>query len=124
MNAGPHILIVDDHREMRDLVSRALDKDGFRVSYLPDVPTIAETVPGVETSTWEGFFAPAGTPQPIIDRLYEATKKALASPEVQQKLTHIGIVPKLSSPDELKRTVHEDLKFWRQAVDTAGLEPR
>jgi len=95
-----------------------------RVSYLPDVPTIAETVPGVETSTWEGFFAPAGTPQPIIDRLYEATKKALASPEVQQKLTHIGIVPKLSSPDELKRTVHEDLKFWRQAVDTAGLEPR
>ena len=95
-----------------------------RVSYLPDVPTIAETVPDVETSTWEGFFAPAGTPQPIIDRLYEATKKALASPEVQQKLTHIGIVPKLSSPDELKRTVHENLKFWRQAVDTAGLEPR
>jgi tripartite-type tricarboxylate transporter receptor subunit TctC len=95
-----------------------------RVRDLPDVPTIAETVPGVVTSTWEGFFAPAGTPSAIIDRLYEATKKALESPEVQQKLTRIGIVPNLMPPDELKRTVHEDLKFWRQAVETAGLQPQ
>lgn len=95
-----------------------------RVRDLPDVPTIAETVPGVVTSTWEGFFAPAGTPSAIIDRLYEATKKALESPEVQQKLTRIGIVPNLMPPDELKRTVHEDLKFWRQAVVTAGLQPQ
>lgn len=95
-----------------------------RVRDLPDVPTIAETVPGVVTSTWEGFFAPAGTPSAIIDRLYEATKKALETPEVQQKLTRIGIVPNLMPPDELKRTVHEDLKFWRQAVETAGLQPQ
>jgi tripartite-type tricarboxylate transporter receptor subunit TctC len=95
-----------------------------RVRDLPDVPTIAETVPGVVTSTWEGFFAPAGTPSAIIDRLYEATKKALESPEVQQKLTRIGIVPNLMPPDELKRTVHEDLKFWRQAVEAAGLQPQ
>ena len=95
-----------------------------RVKDLPDVPTIAETVPGVVTSTWEGFFAPPGTPKLVIDRLYEATKTALASADVQKKLKHIGIVPTLSSPDELKRTVHEDLKFWREAVATAGLEPQ
>lgn len=95
-----------------------------RVRDLPDIPTMAETVPGVVTSTWEGFFAPAGTPSPIIDRLYEATKKALESPEVQQKLTRIGIVPKLMSPDELKHTVHDDLKFWSHAVETAGLQPQ
>jgi tripartite-type tricarboxylate transporter receptor subunit TctC len=95
-----------------------------RVKQFPDVPTIAETVPGVVTSTWEGFFAPAGTPRPIIDRLYEATKKALASAEVQQKLNNLGIVPLLSSPDELGQTVQGDLKFWRQAIADAGIEPQ
>lgn len=95
-----------------------------RISWLPDVPTIAETVPGVETSTWEGFFAPAGTPQAIIDRLFKATKAALESAEVREKLINIGVTPRLMTPDELKSTVHEDLKFWRQAVETAGLEPQ
>jgi tripartite-type tricarboxylate transporter receptor subunit TctC len=92
-----------------------------RLKQLPDVPTIAETVPGVVTATWEGFFAPAGTPKAIIDRLSEATKKVLGSAEVQEKLNKVGVVPGWSSPEELGRTVHSELTFWREEIEALGL---
>jgi tripartite-type tricarboxylate transporter receptor subunit TctC len=94
-----------------------------RIRQFPNIPTISETVPGVATSTWLGLFAPAGTPKPIIDRVHRAVTTALESAEVREKLNRIGVVANLSSPDELGRIVHEDLKFWREAIAAAGLEP-
>lgn len=95
-----------------------------RVSQLPQVPTIAETVPGVMTFTWEGVFGPPKLPEAIVDRLYKSIKIALESEEVQQKLIQIGIVPNVGTPDELKSTVRQDLVFWRDAIASAGFKPQ
>jgi len=95
-----------------------------RLAQFPDVPTIAETVPGVTTSTWMGLFAPRGTPQPIIDKLNQVTTKVLGSSEVLEKLASVGILAKASTPEELGKTVQEDLDFWREAIATAGLGPK
>lgn len=94
-----------------------------RVKQFPDVQTIAETVPGVTTATWMGLFAPAGTPKSVIDRVHQAVITALGSADVQEKMKRIGVVPMPSSPQELARIVHDEMKFWREAIATAGFEP-
>jgi tripartite-type tricarboxylate transporter receptor subunit TctC len=95
-----------------------------RLKSFPDVPTVAETVPGVETATWVGFFAPAGTPKPIIARLHQAAEKALGSDDVRDKLARVGVDETVSSPEELRRIMHAELKFWRDAFAAAGIEPQ
>lgn len=79
-----------------------------RVKSRPDIPTIAEVVPGVTTSTWYGLFAPAGTPQPVIDRLYKAVRFALDDPDTQKKLDKSGFSLVGSTPAELDARVKQD----------------
>ena len=93
-----------------------------RVESNPDVPLINETVPGVETTTWLGFFAPAGTPDDIVAKLNEALNYALAQPDVQASMEKLGLVPRPSTPAELDELVAKDLDFWANAVATAGIE--
>lgn len=95
-----------------------------RVKSFPDVPTIAEVVPGVATATWMGLFAPAKTPKPIIDRLYQATTQALASDEVRERLAKVGVDGALSPAEDVQRTMHAELKYWRAAFAAAGVEPQ
>lgn len=94
-----------------------------RLKQFPDVATIAETVPGVTTATWMGLFAPAGTPKAIIDKVHQAVMTVLGSEEIQEKMRRIGVVPTPNSPEELGRIVHNEMKFWREAIATAGFEP-
>jgi hypothetical protein len=69
-----------------------------RASSVPELPTIAETVPGYETYSWNALFAPTGTPRPIIDRLNAAALAALADPEVAAKLKDLSIESVGSTP--------------------------
>jgi tripartite-type tricarboxylate transporter receptor subunit TctC len=93
-----------------------------RVASHPDVPLINETVPGVETTTWLGFFAPAGTPDDIVAKLNEALNFGLAQPDVQESMARLGLVVRPSTPAELDELVAKDLDFWANAVATAGIE--
>lgn len=92
-----------------------------RVASHPDIPTISETVPGVETTTWVAFFAPAGTPDEIVAELNDALNHALSQPDVQEAMTGLGLVPRPSTPAELDELVAKDLEFWGKAIETAEI---
>jgi tripartite-type tricarboxylate transporter receptor subunit TctC len=104
---------------------RALGVAGSqRVSALPDVPTIAEAgVAGYESDIWIALVAPAKTPVAIVNLLNAEVRKALAAPDVQQKLAEQAIEPRASSPAALAKLVSDDLKRWARVVKDAGIQP-
>jgi tripartite-type tricarboxylate transporter receptor subunit TctC len=95
-----------------------------RIKKMPDVVTINEVVPGVQVTSWLGVFAPAATPKPIVDRLNAALNKVLALPDIQTKLDRIGVVPMTGTAAEFNKRVQDDLKFWKSAIEVAGITPQ
>ncbi|WHA43074.1 Bug family tripartite tricarboxylate transporter substrate binding protein [Agrobacterium larrymoorei] len=93
-----------------------------RASSFPDVPTIAETVPGYETYTWNALFAPAGTPDDAGNKLNEAAKKALADPGVAGRMAEFSAKIVASSPEELKTHVSEEIAKWGPVVKDANVQ--
>ncbi|MCL6655221.1 ABC transporter substrate-binding protein [Agrobacterium rubi] len=93
-----------------------------RASSFPDVPTIAETVPGYETYTWNALFAPKDTPKDVIDRLNAAAKKALADPSVAARMADFSAKIVGSTPDELKTHVTEEIAKWAPVVKDANVQ--
>lgn len=90
----------------------------------PDLPTMAEAgVPGYELTAWFAAFVPAGTPEPVIDKLNTAFKAALADPKVTQSLLNAGIEPTSSTPEELGAFVASETEKWAKIVKAAGIEP-
>ena len=92
-----------------------------RAASFPDVPTIAETVPGYETYTWNALFAPAGTPEPIIARLNAAAKKAMADPAVVARMKDFSATIVASTPEELKTQVKAEIEKWTPVVKDANV---
>ena len=84
------------------------------VKTFPDVPTLASTFSGIEGVNWYGFFAPAGTPKPVIDKLNAAIVAALKDPAVMQKLTNSGEEVIAGTPEELAETVRRDHARWAE----------
>jgi tripartite-type tricarboxylate transporter receptor subunit TctC len=93
-----------------------------RYAAMPDLPTINETVQGVETTAWVGMFAPAGTPKDILERLAAVLREALQMPDIRDKMLALGMVPVPKGPDDFDRLIAEELKFWRAAVEIAKIE--
>ena len=90
---------------------------------LPDVPTAGEAgVPGYTASSWNAIAAPAKTPPAIIERLNRAIDRALASPEVQQKLALQGVVARGSTPAQMGKLVGDDIEKWRKVIEGARIE--
>ena len=90
---------------------------------LPQVPTIAEAgVPGYATTTWYGLLAPAGTRQPIIDRLSGAAHKAVMSPELRDRMLSDGAEPIGSSPAVFQKHIATEMAKWRKVVQAAGVK--
>jgi tripartite-type tricarboxylate transporter receptor subunit TctC len=88
-----------------------------RSPVLPDQPTISEAgLPGYDTMVWFGLFAPAGTPQPIIDVLNSKTNAVLASPRVKEALQKLGVEAVGGSQDVLARKVQSELQKWSTIV--------
>jgi tripartite-type tricarboxylate transporter receptor subunit TctC len=92
-----------------------------RMDQLPDVPAVAEIIPGFVARSWNGFLAPVGTPQEIIDMVAEGTIEAANDPEIRATLVDLGIVPLGTTPAELGELIEADKSFYREAVDIAGL---
>ena len=93
-----------------------------RTETLPDVPAVAETVPGFVGDAWHGLFAPAGTPQAIIDKLSADIAKVLAMPDVRAKLGAIGLEPVGTTPAEFAAVVQKDYEKWGQVIRNANIK--
>ena len=95
-----------------------------RVALLPNVPSIAEAgYPNAEFRFWVGLSAPAKTPRAIIDKLHDATEKALQVPALQEKLAKLGVEPEQMSVDAFGKFVEEDLAATVQLAKDAHIEP-
>lgn len=91
-----------------------------RNANIPDVPPIADTVPGFDAELWIALYAVAGTPQPIVDRLVAATHAALAKPDMKDKFAQQGADIVTSTPQELTAKLESDLKVWAEIVRASG----
>jgi tripartite-type tricarboxylate transporter receptor subunit TctC len=95
-----------------------------RLPELPDIPTIAELgYPGYEISSWQGVFAPAGTPKAIIDKLNGEIVAMLKTPEVQERIKREGAVPIGSSPEQWSERFRGEVAKWAKVAKSAGLSP-
>ena len=92
-----------------------------RSSAAPEVPTMAESgLAGYELSSWQAVFAPAGTPQPIVDRLYTEIAKILKSPDIQKRFGELGLDASGMSPQELAALVKSDVPRLGKVVRDSG----
>ena len=98
----------------------AVTKDQ-RAAVLPDVPTIAETVPGYAMSTWYGAVAPAKTPREIVVRLNQEMVKALALPDVKERLASLGADIVASSPEQTASFFRSELAKYTKVAQAAGI---
>jgi tripartite-type tricarboxylate transporter receptor subunit TctC len=86
----------------------------------PDLPTIGETLPGYEATAWQGLFAPAGTPRPIVDRLAAAVKEIVERPDVAKQLSAVGAEPTPLPPDEFAAFARAERAKWKEVVRKSG----
>ena len=93
-----------------------------RQAALPDVPTVAEFVPGYEASFWTGVAAPKGTPPEIVDKLNKAVNAALADPVVKSRLAEWGATALAGSPADFGRFVAEETEKWGKVIRAANIK--
>ncbi|MGH7187412.1 MAG: Bug family tripartite tricarboxylate transporter substrate binding protein, partial [Pseudomonadota bacterium] len=90
----------------------------------PDLPTIAESgVTGFSTNGWNGLMAPAGTPQPILERLNRELVALIALPEMRVALDKAGAEPLTGTPAELAALIRDGVPKYAQIIKTAGIKP-
>jgi tripartite-type tricarboxylate transporter receptor subunit TctC len=94
-----------------------------RIPAAPDIPAVAETIPGFEFSSWNGFFAPAGTPEPILAQLRTEIAAFAKSPEISERLSKLGIIPGGLAPQQTEAVFKKDHAAYAAAIKAAGIEP-
>jgi len=92
-----------------------------RSAVVPDIPTIAETVPGCVVNSWYGALAPAKTPPAIVAKLQAAFAKVLAMPEVKEKLFAQGAEAQSSTSAEFAARIHDELREWEYVIREAKI---
>jgi tripartite-type tricarboxylate transporter receptor subunit TctC len=100
---------------------RALGTTGLKRSELtPDLPTIAETVPGYEATIWLGVMAPKGTPKEIVSFLNAGINKVINRPDVKEAWLKQGAIPLIKTPDEFEAFLFKDIEKWANVVKVSG----
>jgi tripartite-type tricarboxylate transporter receptor subunit TctC len=95
-----------------------------RSAAAPDVPTMIEAgMPGYETSTWGGVLAPAGTPKDVVAKLNAEINKALAAPDVRQRMVGAGIEPAGGTPQQFVEFIDAEMAKWAKVAKAAGIQP-
>jgi tripartite-type tricarboxylate transporter receptor subunit TctC len=92
-----------------------------RVPLLPDVPTVAETVPGFAMAPWIGIIVPARTPKDIVARLAQETLAVMRDPDVIKLLNDQQVTPMAMGPDEFEHLIKSDLDRWANVIRSAGI---
>jgi tripartite-type tricarboxylate transporter receptor subunit TctC len=91
-----------------------------RSEIAPGVPTVAETIPGFDATSWHGVFAPAGTPKAIVDAMAAEMKRILELPDVKEKLFEIGAIAAPMTPDEFVKFIDAERTKWAEVVKASG----
>jgi tripartite-type tricarboxylate transporter receptor subunit TctC len=94
----------------------------MRSQALPDIPVVADFVPGYEASAWYGIGAPKSTPSSIIDRLNAEINAGLADPELKTRLTELGSVPFAGSPSDFGKHLAAETEKWGKVIQTANIK--
>jgi len=93
-----------------------------RLPQLPELPTVGEFFPGFRVTSWNGFLAPAGTPQPIIRLLAQETRNAAKDPAIAERLRTLGIEPSGADPQEFAEIIRAERDLYGAAAKAAGLK--
>lgn len=112
--AGPHV----ESGKLRALAVTSAK----RLPGLPNVPTMADTVPGYEVVSWQAIFAPAGTPKAIQQRLHDEVNKILAQPDVKERLAKLGMEPGQLSTDQFTAFQKAEVAKWAQLIKAANIK--
>lgn len=94
-----------------------------RTPATPDIPTIAETFPGFESSSWFGVLAPAGTPKPVVARLNADIHKSLQDANVAKRLAAVGFEITYGTPEAFTAYIKSEIKKWAKVVKASGAKP-
>ena len=87
---------------------------------MPDVPTIAETVPGYEATAWFGVGMPKGTPREIIEKVNAEVNRALADPKMRERLAELGGSPIPGTPEDFGKVIRDETAKWEKVVISSG----
>jgi len=94
-----------------------------RLSIAPEIPAIAETLPGFDLSAWYGIVGPGGLPEPIVRRLHDEVRKAMASPDIARRLNAEGAVHWDVPPEEFRSYVAAETRRWKTVIEAAKIKP-
>jgi tripartite-type tricarboxylate transporter receptor subunit TctC len=94
-----------------------------RSASAPEIPAVAETLPGFELNSWYGMMAPAGTPKAVVTRLNEELVKALRAPDVIEWMKQNGLDPRATTPEEHAAYIKAEIAKWARAVKVANVQP-
>jgi tripartite-type tricarboxylate transporter receptor subunit TctC len=94
-----------------------------RLPMLPDLPTVSETVPGYEASSWTGIGAPRNTPRQIVEMLNSRINAIGADPKTKAHLVDLGIEPVSMTPAEFQERIVADTEKWAKVIKFAGIKP-
>lgn len=93
-----------------------------RISQLPNVPSVNEYQPGLDTTAWQGIFVPKGTPQPIVDKLSAQIVRVVAMPDVQKRMIELGLQPSGTPPAKLASSLNADYAYWGRVIRELGVK--
>jgi tripartite-type tricarboxylate transporter receptor subunit TctC len=103
---------------------RIIATSGFkRLPNLPDIPPVGETLPGFGVDSWNGIFAPPGTPRETVDKIAGAMIEAVKSPAMTSRLAQLSIYPEGTTPEEFVKLIAKDKQFYLEAIKAAGVIP-
>ncbi len=118
MSSAPPALALVKAGRLRILASAAAK----RTALLPDVPTFAESgVSGVEVTNWYSVMSVGGTPKPVLQRLHAELTRAIASPDMRERLAAGALEPAPNTPEEFRRMIANELQRWAQVIRDAGI---
>jgi tripartite-type tricarboxylate transporter receptor subunit TctC len=116
-----HALIVPNVGVSKDPRIRLLGVTSQRRSaFLPEVPTVAQALPGYAFESWFGLLAPAGTPAPVVERINAAMATVLASATIRERLAAQGVEPRPLTPDAFAKLIAEDYETMSRVVKVVG----
>jgi tripartite-type tricarboxylate transporter receptor subunit TctC len=93
-----------------------------RSEALPEAPTVGDTLPGFEASTWQGIGAPKGTPPEIVDKLNKEINEALADPKIKARLAELGSIPTPMSPGDFQKMIVAETEKWGKVIRDAHIK--
>jgi tripartite-type tricarboxylate transporter receptor subunit TctC len=91
-----------------------------RIATLPDLPPVADTLPGYEVLTWQGIVAPTGTPGPVIDRLHAELAGALKNPDFEAKMRSLGLELYGTTPEQFAKLIRDEHAKWAKVIKATG----